>query len=189
MGNGKTFSGPVVNSPRYSGPMTRRALSFKRNNNHDVEVAVPDSPIVEGDQYAHKSRPVYHQNPAHMKPLLKKSATIPRSFNKKDCSRQCAFYFCGVFVVFLILMKLPMLGWLGYQIEHNTMSEDLSRTLLDLWKLPNSEEERAKHLTEESDTRNTIWIDSSDAISIQTHKVEKIQNSALWLKSNANWDM
>lgn len=185
MGNGKRFSGQVVNSPRYSGPMTRRALSFKRNNSHDVEVAVPDSPIVEGDQYAHESRPAYHQNPVHIKPLLKKSAAIARSFNNKTGSRQCAFYFCGVFVIFLILMKISTLGWLGYQIEQNTMSKDLSHTLLDLRTLPNSKEERAKQLTEESDTRNTIWIDSSDAIAIQTHKVEKIQNSALWLKSES----
>lgn len=123
MGNGKRFSGQVVHSPRYSGPMTRRALSFKRNNGQDVEVAVPNSPRVEGDQYPHEKRPAYHQKSIHIKPSLKKSAAIASSFNNKNGSRQCVFYFCGVFVVFLILMKISTVGWLGYQIEPHTLSQ------------------------------------------------------------------
>jgi hypothetical protein len=105
MGNGKIFSGQVVNSPRYSGHMTRRALSFKHNNGQDVEVATPNSPRVEGDQYPHESRPAYHQKYIHIKPLLKKSTAIASSFNNKNGSRKSVFYFFGVFIVFIILMK------------------------------------------------------------------------------------
>lgn len=182
MGNGKRYSGQVVNSPRYSVPMTRRNLSLKRNNSRDVEVALPNSPRDEGDQHPHDTRPAYHQNSLHIKPLLWRSAAIARSFKNKNGSRQCVFYFCGLFVVFLILMKISTVGLLGYQIEQHTISKDLSRTLSGIQTLPNYEEEMAEQLKEESDTGKSAWVESSDAISNQTHKAEQIQNSALWLK-------
>lgn len=186
MGNGKRYSGQVVNSPRYSVPMTRRNLSLKRNNSRDVEVALPNSPRDEGDQHPHDTRPAYHQNSLHIKPLLGRSAAIARSFKNKNGSRQCVFYFCGLFVVFLILMKISTVGLLGYQIEQHTISKDLSRTLSGIQTLPNYEEEMAEQLEEESDTGKSAWVESSDAISNQTHKVEQIQNSALWLKPKSD---
>lgn len=186
MGNGKRYSGQVVNSPRYSVPMTRRNLSLKRNNSRDVEVALPNSPRDEGDQHPHDTRPAYHQNSLHIKPLLGRSAAIARSFKNKNGSRQCVFYFCGLFVVFLILMKISTVGLLGYQIEQHTISKDLSRTLSGIQTLPNYEEEMAEQLEEESDTGKSAWVESSDAISNQTHKAEQIQNSALWLKPKSD---
>lgn len=179
-------SGQVVNSPRYSVPMTRRNLSLKRNNSRDVEVALPNSPRDEGDQHPHDTRPAYHQNSLHIKPLLGRSAAIARSFKNKNGSRQCVFYFCGLFVVFLILMKISTVGLLGYQIEQHTISKDLSRTLSGIQTLPNYEEEMAEQLEEESDTGKSAWVESSDAISNQTHKAEQIQNSALWLKPKSD---
>lgn len=186
MGNGKRYSGQVVNSPRYSVPMTRRNLSLKRNNSRDVEVALPNSPRDEGDQHPHDTRPAYHQNSLHIKPLLWRSAAIARSFKNKNGSRQCVFYFCGLFVVFLILMKISTVGLLGYQIEQHTISKDLSHTLSGIQTLPNYEEEMAEQLKEESDTGKSAWVESSDAISNQTHKAEQIQNSALWLKPKSD---
>ena len=54
---------------------------------------------------------------------------------------------------------------------------DLSRTLSGIQTLPNYEDEMVEHLMEESDTRKSVWVESSDAISNQTHKVEQIQIS------------
>ena len=55
--------------------------------------------------------------------------------------------------------------------------QDLSRTLSGIQTLPNYEDEMVEHLTEESDTRKSVWVDSSDAISNQTDKAEQIQVS------------
>ena len=68
----------------------------------------------------------------------------------------------------------------SYLMLYSGCCQDLSRTLSGIQTLPNYEEEMDEHLTEESDTGKSVWVESSDSISNQTHKVEQIQVSKTW---------
>ena len=62
----------------------------------------------------------------------------------------------------------------SYLILYSGCCRDLSCTLSSIQTLPNYEEEMDEHLTKETNTGKSMWVESSDAISNKTHKEEQI---------------
>ncbi|KAL8119908.1 hypothetical protein AgCh_017143 [Apium graveolens] len=122
-----------VNSPRFSGPMTRRAQSFKRNNNNnntnnttqyeiDLPVNSPRSELAADgfDTNAEKKQPHHHNltQRLHTKKQLDGGAiTVDLILGgKKKLGQWMFFVFCGV-CLFLGVFKICANGWFGSVIQ------------------------------------------------------------------------
>lgn len=117
-----------VNSPRFSGPMTRRAQSFKRNNNtnannthHEIDVLnSPRSELTESID----SVPEKKQTRLTHRILTKRSGGSGNvdfgsafGLEKKKLLGQWMFFvFCG-FCLFLGIVKVSVNGWFGSAID------------------------------------------------------------------------
>ena len=121
-----------VNSPRFSGPMTRRAHSFKRNTDGtnsnggsgEVELQI-NSPrseeALEGvpvGRHSHNHNHVTQR--VHVRSLLKKPlASIVEDLGfreRKKIGHLMFLVFCGV-CIFIGVLKICATGWLGSAIE------------------------------------------------------------------------
>ncbi|KAH9321094.1 hypothetical protein KI387_015733, partial [Taxus chinensis] len=181
--NGSKGYGQVLNSPRYAGPTTRRALSFKKNSNQDVEIAVARD---DGGEHPSETRHLGHRS-LYVKTLIKSSADIASSVSESNQSfRQWVFCFCGVLIVILTVMKFQTVGWIVSQSDLHTQSKGLSHNSLVLPKFANSEEKRAQQHIEERDSGQSVLTDSLDATATQTNKVGVLQDTTIWLKSKSD---
>eukprot|EP01018_Ginkgo_biloba_P007626 Gb_19493 [translate_table: standard] len=192
MGNGKGYS-QVLNSPRYPGPITRRALSFKRKQ--DIELATsprPERSAGDEGENPSETRLLRHHsglehNSLYVKALLKRSPTVASAINNRKSSRKWAFYFCGSLVAIFILMKASTVGWFASRTDLHTRFEDLSSPTLVLQPLKISEEKRAQQLVGETGSGQSVWGLSSDTIASQTDKAGECQNHSIWLKPENNY--
>ncbi|WOH08978.1 hypothetical protein DCAR_0728429 [Daucus carota subsp. sativus] len=142
-----------VNSPRFSGPMTRRAQSFKRNttattqinnnnnnnsstNNTQYEIDLPvNSPRSElaasadgFDSNAEKKQPHYHNLTQRLHTKKHDGGTMAISVDlilggKKKLGQWMFFVFCGL-CLFLGVFKICANGWFGSVIQRVGSPQD-----------------------------------------------------------------
>jgi len=119
-----------VNSPRFSGPMTRRAHSFKRNTDSansnggsgEVELQINSPRSEEGSEGVPVGRHSHNHvtQRVHVRGLLKKPlASIVEDLGfreKKKIGHLMFLVFCGV-CIFIGVLKICATGWLGSAIE------------------------------------------------------------------------
>ncbi|XP_042507641.1 O-fucosyltransferase 35-like isoform X2 [Macadamia integrifolia] len=146
-----------VSSPRFSGPMTRRAQSFKRNNNgsnshntqHEIDLQLnsPRSEILiysalheeldspSGRKQIHNQNQRIHgglasffgKNPN----LLRKpvgSVVVDLGFREKRRLGHWMFLVFCAFCLFLGILKISANGWFGASVEREGPYVDLSDT-------------------------------------------------------------
>lgn len=122
-----------VNSPRFSGPMTRRAQSFKRNNNTsthnnttqyeiDLPVNSPRSELAVNsvsadgfDTNVEKKQPHHHNLTQRVHTKKHDGGAISVDLilgGKKKLGQWMFFVFCGV-CLFLGVFKICANGWFG----------------------------------------------------------------------------
>ncbi|XP_012573345.1 O-fucosyltransferase 35 [Cicer arietinum] len=140
-----------VNSPRFSGPMTRRAHSFKRNNTHnaaannavgggggalsthsEVELQKGLEPALERKHGHHHHLHPHVSQRVHggvVKAFLKRpleSIVDDLGFReRKKIGHWMFLVFCGV-CLFMGVLKICATGWLGSAIEKAQSSKELS---------------------------------------------------------------
>lgn len=115
-----------VNSPRFSGPMTRRAHSFKRGGGGEVELQINSPRSEEGLEPIPERRHGHHHvtqrvhGGGAVKGLLKKPlesfAVDWRLRERKKLGHWMFLVFCGV-CLFMGVVKMCATGWLGSAIE------------------------------------------------------------------------
>lgn len=120
-----------VSSPRFSGPMTRRAFSFKRNNNNnstqheiDLQLNSPRSEIsanqvsADGFESVIEKKQTHHHitHRNHGKKSIG-SVSVDLVFGgKKKLGHWMFLFFCGVFL-FWGVFKFCANGWFGSVID------------------------------------------------------------------------
>ncbi|KAK9102446.1 hypothetical protein Sjap_019700 [Stephania japonica] len=127
-----------INSPRYSGPMTRRAFSFKRGNHHnsanheiDVQLNSPRSPNSiegnwgDGSESIGEKRQALIQNQRFQ---VVGSGLVPlfgRSIKeKKRLGHYMFLVFCG-FCLFLGVLRISANGWFGFVVDRAVRYKDV----------------------------------------------------------------
>ncbi|KAE9601590.1 putative GDP-fucose protein O-fucosyltransferase [Lupinus albus] len=190
-----------VNSPRFSGPMTRRAHSFKRNTNtHNEielqinsprsEIATNSVPFSEGllDSVPERKQHVIH-NRAHVRSFLKKPIqSIVVDFGlkeKKKLGHWMFFLFCGT-CFFLGVLKICVTGWLGSAIDaaQSQSNQELSTSLTSLKLRDQSSLHYSYREEGAGDVERTLkMVIASGVVSSQTAAVEE---SSIWSKPNSD---
>ncbi|KAL2581001.1 hypothetical protein AAZV13_15G159400 [Glycine max] len=109
-----------VNSPRYTGSMTRRAHSFKRNNNSNNEIELqinsPRSPLVSAEGSVLKRNQHHHKE------------------KKNKFGHWVFLLFCGV-CLFLGLLKICASAWWFGSKVHSTHESIIQES--GVWSRPN----------------------------------------------------
>ncbi|KAL7601662.1 O-fucosyltransferase 35 [Lactuca sativa] len=185
-----------VNSPRFSGPMTRRAQSFKRNTNttnannthHEIDVPLnsPRSELAEGFD----SVPEKKQTRLTQRIQTRRSGSSGGSGNvdfvealglggvekKKLLGHWMFFLFCG-FCLFLGILKVSVNGWFGSAIERIGFDQDYwdssisYKNLRDHISHDNRYQENKNHVeVEENDVHKTLKMVASGIVADQYHK-------------------
>jgi len=105
-----------VNSPRYSGSMTRRAHSFKRKNNNnnnineiELQINSPRSPLAPAEGSLLKRNNLHHHHNHHLSHKEKRNKFGQWVF----------FLFCGV-CLFVGLLKICATAWWFRSSVHST---------------------------------------------------------------------
>ncbi|KAK4483690.1 hypothetical protein RD792_010891 [Penstemon davidsonii] len=130
-----------VNSPRFSGPMTRRAHSFKRTNNNssqntsqnsnhnqeitDLQLNSPRSEIPVSADGSESLRPAHVSGVAQRVHLRRKMSSLSIDFGdlglelkeRKKLGQWMFLMFCGV-CFFMGVFKICAIGWFGSAIDH-----------------------------------------------------------------------
>ncbi|KAK2974972.1 hypothetical protein RJ640_009131 [Escallonia rubra] len=189
-----------VNSPRFSGPMTRRTHSFKRSNNtqnsnssahHEIDLHLnsPRSELgansVSGDGFD----PVGEKNQTHYNVTrrghLKKPIGSVTGFGlglglggKRKLGHWMFLVFCGV-CLFLGVFKICANGWFGSVIDRVGSNQDLSDSsiahlnLVDQSSHDNGYGEGENDVgVRESDVERTLMTVSSGVVGNQNSKAE-----------------
>ncbi|KVH94005.1 GDP-fucose protein O-fucosyltransferase [Cynara cardunculus var. scolymus] len=171
-----------INSPRFSGPMTRRAQSFKRNNNnnssssnnntnasnthHEIDVPLnsPRSELADGfDSVSEKK-----QTRLTQRVQTKRSGSGGGSGNvdfvaafglggtekKKLVGQWMFFVFCG-FCLFLGILKVSVNGWFGSAIERIGFDQDYSDSSI-------SHKNLRDHINRYQDEKNHVGVQEND---------------------------
>lgn len=111
-----------VNSPRFSGPMTRRAHSFKRTTNNEIELQInsPRSEIGTNSLPSDPLEPVPERkhviHRVHVKKPIESIVVGLGLREKKKLGHWMFLVFCGA-CLFLGVLKICATGWLGSAIE------------------------------------------------------------------------
>ncbi|GFY98512.1 O-fucosyltransferase family protein [Actinidia rufa] len=142
---------PRVNSPRFSGPMTRRAHSFKRNNNNnngsqithnsqnnsyheiDLQLNSPRSPVsVDGFDskltHHHVTQRVHLRKPTGFGSAGGAALGLGLRERKK-LGHWMFFLFCGV-CLFVGVLKICANGWFGSAIERIGSDQDITYSFI-----------------------------------------------------------
>ncbi|XP_019455166.1 PREDICTED: uncharacterized protein At1g04910-like isoform X3 [Lupinus angustifolius] len=200
-----------VNSPRFSGPMTRRAHTFRRTNDgnnggapvtprNDTELQInsPRSetgtnslPFCEGvllETVPESKQHVIH-NRAHVRSLLKKpieSIVVDLGLReKKKLGHFMFLVFCGA-CLFLGVLKICATGWLGSAIDKAQFqsNQDLSNSLASLKLMDKSLLHYSYREEGTGDIERTLkMVVASGVVSSQTVVVEE---SGIWSKPNSD---
>lgn len=148
-----------VNSPRFSGPMTRRAQSFKRNNTNNTtqtnntaqyEIDLPgnsprsefavNSVSADGfDTIVEKKQPHHHNltQRVHTKKLYGAISVDLILGGKKKLGQWMFFVFCGL-CLFLGVFKICANGWFGSVIQRVGSDQVTSFDKFDLYQVVNN---------------------------------------------------
>ncbi|KAM0020894.1 putative GDP-fucose protein O-fucosyltransferase [Helianthus debilis subsp. tardiflorus] len=181
-----------VNSPRFSGPMTRRAQSFKRNNtnnnnnNTHHEIDVLNSPRSEHTE-AFDSIPEKKLTRLTQRLQPKRSAASGNlefvGLEKKKRLGQWMFFaFCGL-CLFLGIVKVSVNGWFGSAIERIGLDQDY-------WDSSTSLKNPTDHIShnnryqddEENDVKQTLVMVASGIVRDQDHKDDF---TGIWTKPSS----
>ncbi|KAA8523316.1 hypothetical protein F0562_009739 [Nyssa sinensis] len=139
-----------VNSPRFSGPITRRAHSFKRNNNTrntqnsnthnnnntfsthheiDLQLSSPRSESVSVDEFEsvlEKKHTHHHLTQrVHVKKSIGSVGIDLGLIEKKKLRHWMFLVFCGV-CLFIAVLKICANGWFGSAIERIESTKDVT---------------------------------------------------------------
>ncbi|WOH11366.1 hypothetical protein DCAR_0830848 [Daucus carota subsp. sativus] len=121
-----------LNSPRFSGPMTRRAQSFKRTNNNtgaqnnsfsttiDLPVNSPRSELSGSSGSADGFDSNGEKKQAHVQFLSQRGQSKKHS---KKLGQWMFFAFCGV-LLFLGVFKICAIGWFGSDVDRVGSDQD-----------------------------------------------------------------
>ncbi|BAT76873.1 O-fucosyltransferase 35 [Vigna angularis] len=134
-----------VNSPRFSGPMTRRAHSFKRNTDGansnggsgEVELQINSPRSEEASEGVPVGRHSHNHvtQRVHVRGLLKKPlASIVEDLGfreKKKIGHLMFLAFCGL-CIFIGVLKICATGWLGSAIERAQSDKELPDSIASL---------------------------------------------------------
>ncbi|KAF8370138.1 hypothetical protein HHK36_031833 [Tetracentron sinense] len=178
-----------VNSPRFSGPMTRRAQSFKRNNNnhsnhHEIDLHLnsprsefPNNPVsADGVESVSERKQSHHQkqrfqvgvasqfgNNIFKKPVG--SVVVDLGLReRKRLGHWMFLVFCGM-CLFWGVLKICANGWFGSAIERAGTYQGLSDTSITGQTVQSSHEHR--HRVEGSDAERTLMMVASGVIGSQ----------------------
>ncbi|OVA08357.1 GDP-fucose protein O-fucosyltransferase [Macleaya cordata] len=182
-----------VNSPRFSGPMTRRGASFKRNNHHqnnhheiDLQINSPRSEtqnnilsvdgsdsVLEKKQSQIQNQRVHHGG-SSVVPLFGKSVR-----ERKKLGHLMFLVFCGV-CLFLGVLKIFANGLFGSAVERASSYQDLS----DISIKDRTISSFQKHEYGEggTDVERTLMMVESGIVG---HENNVIEHSGIWSKPNS----
>ncbi|KAL7168525.1 hypothetical protein ACSBR2_038871 [Camellia fascicularis] len=192
-----------VNSPRFSGPMTRRAHSFKRNNsnsnngnnhNHheiDVQLNSPRSELANSAVSVDGSESVVEKKQSHYHVTQRVHAKKPIGFGsvgsvelgfglreKKKLGHWMFFMFCGV-CLFLSVLKICANGWFGSAIESVGSDQDITYASFHHDPLDQSSHDYEYGKRRESD----VGLEGSDVE--RTLKTFMVDYSGIWSRPNS----
>ncbi|KAK9060835.1 hypothetical protein SSX86_021541 [Deinandra increscens subsp. villosa] len=109
-----------VNSPRFSGPMTRRAQSFKRNSTHQQQHHEIDVPLLNSPRSEGGGGGGFDSSPLpRLTQRTKRNATAVGLEKKKLLVGQWMFLVFCVFCLFLGILKVSVSGWFGSAIDQD----------------------------------------------------------------------
>ncbi|XP_059633226.1 O-fucosyltransferase 35 isoform X2 [Cornus florida] len=190
-----------VNSPRFSGPMTRRAPSFKRGNNNnihheiDLQLNSPRSELatnsasVDGFESAlEKKQSHYHLiQRGHVKKHIGSIAVDLVLRQKKKLGHWMFFVFCGV-CLFMGVFKICANGWFGSVIERVGSNQDMTESSIsrldpmDHGSHDGYREGKSDPDDRGSDVERTLMMVSSGVVGRQNSIA---QHSGIWSKPNS----
>ncbi|KAI3814447.1 hypothetical protein L1987_14087 [Smallanthus sonchifolius] len=171
-----------VNSPRYSGPMTRRAQSFKRNTHHEIDVPLnsPRSEAAEAFDFV----PEKKQTRLTQRIQTKRSgnADFVGLEKKKLVGQWMFFVFCG-FCLFLGIVKVSVNGWFGSAIERIGFDQDYWDSSISL-KNPRHHISHTNRYQddEENDVKQTLVMVASGIVGDQDLKDDP---TGIWTKPSS----
>ncbi|XP_077240951.1 O-fucosyltransferase 35-like isoform X2 [Tasmannia lanceolata] len=167
--NGSDGFSQRINSPRYSGPMTRRAQSFKRN--HEIDLSInsprfgnPSNPTgIDGSELVGERKQIG-------KNLLKKPrAIIDLGFRERKRLGHWMFLVFFSACLFLGLLKICANVWFGSEVERDGNYQVVSSSH-DLTQRGTSDSERT-----------LMMVESNVAESNNS----KFEYSGIWSKPNS----
>ncbi|XP_058108588.1 O-fucosyltransferase 35 [Magnolia sinica] len=172
-----------INSPRFSGPMTRRAHSFKRSTNATssnpthLEIDLPvNSPRSDN---ARTTATSIDGNGNDRNPF-KKHAGLTSPVDPKERRRRLGHWmfllFCGV-CLFLGVLKISANGWFGFAVEREWNYQE-SRTYLTDHMVSSSHDHGHREVSDSERTLMTV----ESRVTVQNHVAE---NSGIWSKPNS----
>ncbi|KAK6944749.1 GDP-fucose protein O-fucosyltransferase [Dillenia turbinata] len=187
----------TVSSPRFSGPMTRRAHSFKRNSHEiDVQLNSPRSEhSISGDGFdgiVEKKQNLNLNQRVHVKPLLKKPIMELElelelgglSRQKKRLGPWMFLVFCGV-CLFWGLMKISANGWFGSTIDN--FPQDMSDSGMSFTNAKEMDQNSHHYEYKEggTDVERTLMMVSGGVVTVGSKDSIAIEHSELWLKPDS----
>lgn len=171
-----------INSPRFSGPMTRRAQSFKRNNNnshssssnnnnntssasnthHEIDVPLnsPRSELGDGFDSVSEKKQTRLTQRVQTKRSGSGNVDFVAAFGlggaekKKLVGQWMFFAFCG-FCLFLGILRVSVNGWFGSAIERIGFDQDYS-------DLSISHKNLRGHIDRYQDDKNHVGVEEND---------------------------
>ncbi|XP_061361537.1 O-fucosyltransferase 35 [Gastrolobium bilobum] len=191
-----------VNSPRFSGPMTRRAHSFKRSgaaagnsatgggSHHEIELQINSPRSEEGLEPVLEKKHGHHHvsqrvHGGVVRGLLKKpieSVIVDLGLReKKKLGHWMFLVFCGV-CLFLGVLKICATGWLGSAIETAQSNQELSDSIASLNLMDQSSLGYADR-EEAGDAERTLKMVATGLVGSQTARAE---GSGIWSKPNSD---
>nr|DAD44269.1 TPA_asm: hypothetical protein HUJ06_002499 [Nelumbo nucifera] len=188
-----------VNSPRFSGPMTRRAHSFKRNNSnnnnpktyHEIDLQLnsprsenpgtPSPVLLDGlDSLSERKQALHQFQRLHL--LKKPVGSIVVNFGlreKKKLGHWMFLLFCSL-CLFLGVLKICATGWFGSAIERAGVYQDLSDISIANQVFQSFHEH--EHMESGSDAERTLKMVASGVVNSENSVVEHLD---IWSKPNS----
>ncbi|KAH1201117.1 O-fucosyltransferase 35 [Glycine max] len=197
-----------VNSPRFSGPMTRRAHSFKRNNSSnnsnntatttshgggggsggvEIELQINSPRSEEASEGVPVGKHSHHHvtQRVHVRGLLKKPlASIVEDLGlreRKKIGHWMFLVFCGV-CLFMGVLKICATGWLGSAIEITQSNKELSDSIPSLTLMDKSSLGYA-YRGGASDVERTL---KTVATGVDGSHTAMTEDSGIWSKPNSD---
>ncbi|KAG5547059.1 hypothetical protein RHGRI_012928 [Rhododendron griersonianum] len=184
-----------LNSPRFSGPMTRRAQSFKRNNNNgheiDLHLNSPRSELgsnsvsFDGFDSAVEKKQTHLHLGSHR--VHGKKPTGFGLRERKKLGQWMFFVFCGL-CLFLGVLKICANGWFGSAIDRVGSDQDvidssIHKDLMDQSAHGYGHRERKSNVrVGGSDVERTLMMEASGVVGNQNYLTDY---SGVWPKPNS----
>ncbi|XP_020227164.1 O-fucosyltransferase 35 [Cajanus cajan] len=176
-----------VNSPRFSGPMTRRAHSFKRGGGGEVELQISSPRSEEASEGVPAKHSHHHVTQrVHVKGLLLKKplASIVEDLGlreRKKIGHWMFLVFCGV-CFFMGVLKICATGWLRSAVERTQSNKELSDSIASL-NLMDQRSLGYAYREGASDVERTL---KTVATGVDGSHAAKTEDSVVWSKPNSD---